>query len=161
MSEADFKTTESPGLASKALTALLGREAPSLWASTISRQGGMARRARALARRDLSNRRYVSMCIYGIHFGVRLEGCGPVHLVIGATAEGKKELLALGDGYRESEASWRDADADLKLGMLTVRQTKFAKSRRHLQEPPVRSRLPGVRGQVRCAADGRLAAQRL
>jgi putative transposase len=57
----------------------------------------------------------------GIHFGVRLEDAAQCLLVvIGATADGKKALLALADGYRESEASWREVLLDLKARGLTV-----------------------------------------
>ena len=51
----------------------------------------------------------------GIHFGVRIEEanqCIPV--VMGATADGKKELVALTDGFRESEQSWKDVLLDMK-----------------------------------------------
>jgi putative transposase len=41
-------------------------------------------------------------------------------VVIGATAEGKKELLALTDGFRESEESWKDVLLDLQRRGLTV-----------------------------------------
>jgi putative transposase len=56
-----------------------------------------------------------------VHFGVRLEDasqCMPV--VMGTTADGKKELLAIDDGYRESEASWRGVLLDLKARGLKV-----------------------------------------
>src|SRR5262249_15645333 len=44
----------------------------------------------------------------GVHFNVRLEGGRQCILVLmGATADGKKELIAIADGYRESEQSWR------------------------------------------------------
>ena len=41
-------------------------------------------------------------------------------VVIGSTAEGKKELLALTDGFRESEESWKDVLRDLPRRGLTV-----------------------------------------
>ncbi len=57
----------------------------------------------------------------GIHFGVRLEDAAQcILVVIGATAEGNKELLALADGYRESEASWREVLLDLKARGLSI-----------------------------------------
>ena len=57
----------------------------------------------------------------GIHFGVRLEDAAQcILVVIGATADGRKELLALADSYRESEASWREVLLDLKARGLTV-----------------------------------------
>jgi len=52
---------------------------------------------------------------------VRLEDAAQcILVVIGATADGRKELLALADGYRESEASWREVLLDLKARGLTV-----------------------------------------
>ena len=100
----------STGEFQEALTALLGRDAPGLSASTISRLKAVWQEDHAhWSRRDLSNRRYVYLWVDGIHFGVRLEDAAQcILVVIGATADGKKELLALGDGYRESEASWRE-----------------------------------------------------
>ncbi|CAI8730211.1 transposase [Methylocaldum szegediense] len=69
----------------------------------------------------MSNRRYVYLWVDGIHFGVRLEDAAQcILVVIGATADGKKELLALADGYRESEPSWREVLLDLKARGLTL-----------------------------------------
>lgn len=57
----------------------------------------------------------------GIHFGVRLEEANQCLLVVmGATAEGKKEPAALTDGFRESEASWKELLLDLKQRGLTI-----------------------------------------
>jgi hypothetical protein len=54
-----------------------------------------------------------------VHFGVRLEDAGQcILVVIGATAEGKKELVFIGDGYRKSEASWKEVLLDLKARSL-------------------------------------------
>jgi transposase-like protein len=73
------------------------------------------------SRRDLSNRRYVYLWVDGIHFGVRMEDAAQCILVVmGATAEGKKELVALADGYRESEASWRELLLGLKARGLKI-----------------------------------------
>ncbi|SCX37303.1 Transposase, Mutator family [Nitrosospira sp. Nsp1] len=66
-------------------------------------------------RRDLSNKQYVYWWVNGIHFGVRLEAANQCILVIiGTTAEGKKELVVLVDGFRESEQSWKEVLLDLK-----------------------------------------------
>jgi transposase-like protein len=68
--------------------------------------------------RDLSSKRYVYIWADGIHVNVRLEDqenqrqC--ILVVMGATADGNKELLAVSDGFRESEASWSELLADLK-----------------------------------------------
>lgn len=64
---------------------------------------------------DLSDKRYVYIWADGIHLTVRLNPDRPcVLVVIGATADGKKELIALDDGERESKASWKDLLQDLK-----------------------------------------------
>jgi putative transposase len=56
-----------------------------------------------------------------VHFGVRLEDASQCILVIiGATADGKKELLAMLDGYRESAESWKELLLDLKRRGLTI-----------------------------------------
>jgi putative transposase len=79
-----------------ALTALLGRDAPGLSASTISRlKEAWQDEHRRGSRRDLSTRRYVDLWVDGIHFGVRMEDAAQCLLVvIGATADRKKELVA-------------------------------------------------------------------
>lgn len=112
----------STGDFQEALTALLGRDAPGLSASTISRlKEGWKEEHRRWAHRDLSNRHYVYLWADGIHFGVRMEDAAQcVLVVIGATADGKKELLALADGYRESEASWREVLLGLQAQGLTM-----------------------------------------
>jgi len=66
-------------------------------------------------RRDLSGKRYVYWWVDGIYFNVRLsdeKSC--VLVIIGATADGQKELLAMDVGYRESELTWHDILLDLK-----------------------------------------------
>jgi putative transposase len=100
----------STGDFQETLTVLLGKDAPGLSASTISRlKESWKEEQQRWSRRDLSNRRYVCLWVGGIHFGVRLEETAQCILgVVGATPEGKKELVALSDGYRESEASWRE-----------------------------------------------------
>ena len=112
----------STGDFQEALTVLLGKEAPGLSASTISRlKDGWKDEHQRWSRRDLSSRRYVYLWVDGIHFGVRLEDAAQcILVVIGATAEGKKELVALADGYRESEQSWRELLLGLKSRGLKV-----------------------------------------
>ena len=71
--------------------------------------------------RDLSQKRYVYLWVDGVHFGVRMEDASQCVLVVmGATAKGTKELVALSDGYRESEESWRELLLGLKTRGLTV-----------------------------------------
>ena len=57
-------------------------------------------------RRSLAKKQYAYLWVDGIHFGVRLEAANQCILVImGATPEGRKELVPLADNFRESEAS--------------------------------------------------------
>src|SRR5439155_15770511 len=59
------------------------------------------------SKRDLSGKRYVYLWADGLYFGCRLSDDRPCLLVLmGATAEGRKELIAMIDGQRESETSW-------------------------------------------------------
>jgi transposase-like protein len=112
----------STGDFSSALAALLGKDAPGLSPATISRlkevwQGEYER----WSKRSLAAKEYVYLWADGVHFGVRLEDASQcILVVIGATADGKKELLAMLDGYRESEASWKELLLDLKQRGLTV-----------------------------------------
>jgi putative transposase len=111
----------STGDFSSVLTSLLGQDAPGLSAATIQRlKESWKEDHRQWATRDLSNT-YVYLWADGIHFNVRMDEahqCGLV--VIGATADGKKELLAIQDGYRESEQSWQELLLDLKHRGLAV-----------------------------------------
>lgn len=111
----------STGDFSSALTALLGQDAPGLSAATISRLKEVWKEEyQRWSRRDLSGKHVVYIWVDGVHFGVRLEDTSQcILLVIGATADGKKELLAMSDGYRESEASWKELLLDLKARGLT------------------------------------------
>lgn len=59
--------------------------------------------------------------VNGGHFNIRLEDDRQCILVLmGATADGHKELIALADGYRESEQSWRELLLDVKARGLTI-----------------------------------------
>jgi putative transposase len=71
--------------------------------------------AKAFNDRDLSCVDYVYLWVDGIHVNVRLEEeklC--VLVMIGVRADGRKELVALTDGYRESTGSWADLLRDVK-----------------------------------------------
>ena len=105
-----------------ALTALLGPEAPGLSAATISRLKEVWKEEQQQwSRRSLAGKNFVYIWVDGVHFGVRLEDASQcILVVIGATAEGKKQLLAMGDGYRESEASWKELLLDLKQRGLII-----------------------------------------
>lgn len=107
---------------SGALTALLGPAAPGLSAATICRLKEVWRlEYEQWRKRDLGDKEYVYLWVDGIYFGARLEDARQCMLVvIGATKEGRKELLGLSDGYRESEASWKELLLDLQERGLTV-----------------------------------------
>ena len=106
----------------EALGALLGRDAPNLSPSVIARlrdewQADYAR----WQRRDLSARRYVYIWADGVYLQARMEPQAECMLVlIGATPEGKKELLGFQVGMRESAQSWRELLVDLKARGLTI-----------------------------------------
>ena len=100
----------STGQFEEALAALLGPDAPGLSAATVRRLVATWQREHARWQgRDLSTRRYVYIWADGVYFAPRLDQDRQCMLVlIGADAHGKKELLAIEDGYRESTQSWRE-----------------------------------------------------
>ncbi|MEZ6018441.1 MAG: IS256 family transposase [Planctomycetota bacterium] len=106
----------STGDFNEALQALVGPDAPGLSATTIVRlkkiwEDDFA----AWNKRSLAGKRYVYMWMDGIHCNVRLEDGKPCILVVmGATEDGTKELVAVEDGVRESEQSWKEVLLDLK-----------------------------------------------
>ena len=70
---------------------------------------------REWSKRDLSDKEYVYFWVDGIYFNIRLDDEGSCILVIIATDKhGKKELLAVSDGYRESTIGWKEMLLDLK-----------------------------------------------
>ncbi len=115
----------STGDFSEALAALLGPDAPGLSASTITRVKSVWEHEFATwQQRSLADRRYVYLWADGIYFNVRLEDTANARqcilVVVGATADGTKELIAVTDGYRESEQSWRELLLDVQARGLTV-----------------------------------------
>lgn len=101
----------STGDFSEALQSLLGKDAPGLSATTITRLKSVWYDEYSEWRnRDLSKSRYVYIWADGVYFNIRLgedeRMC--MLVIIGATAEGKKEVLAVEPGYRESKASWSE-----------------------------------------------------
>ena len=107
---------------SSALTALLGKDAPGLSANTISRLKEVWKgEYEQWSKRDLSGKQYVYIWADAVYFGVRLEDARQCILVIiGATAAGKKEVVGITDGYRESEASWKEMLLELKQRGLLI-----------------------------------------
>ena len=112
----------STGAFDEALIALLGKDAGGLSASTIGRlKEAWSEEHARWSKRDLSAKRYVYFWADGIHVQARLEDAAQCLLVIiGATPEGKKELIGLIDGVRESAQSWKELLLDLKRRELTV-----------------------------------------
>jgi putative transposase len=106
----------STGDFEEVLAALVGKDAPGLSASTIARLKDLWTEEHARwQKRDLSAKRYVYVWVDGIHVEARLEDRAQCILVIiGATPEGRKELVGFTDGIRESAESWRDLLLDLK-----------------------------------------------
>jgi putative transposase len=98
----------SSGDMSEALAAILGSEAAGLSATNIVRlKAQWELEYQAWCRRELSGKQHVYIWVDGIHVNVRLdEEKSCILVVMGADAKGKKELLAVSDGYRESKASW-------------------------------------------------------
>jgi transposase-like protein len=119
----------STGDFEEVLAALVGKDAPGLSASTIARLKEVWTEEHACwQKRDLSAKRYVYCWADGIHLEARLEQQAQCILVIiGATPEGKKELIGFTDGMRESSQSWRDLLLDLKRrGLATAPQIAVA-----------------------------------
>ena len=100
----------STGQFDEALTALLGPKAPGLSATTVRRlTEAWQEEHERWQKRDLTARRYVYLWADGVHFTPRLDHERQCLLVlIGADAQGRKELLAVEDGFRESAQSWRE-----------------------------------------------------
>lgn len=106
----------STGDMSESLAALLGPEAGGLSAANVVRLKGIwTQEHQAWSQRSLAGKRYVYFWVDGIHFNIRLEEDRQCILVIlGATVDGTKELIAVHDGFRESEQSWKEVLLDLK-----------------------------------------------
>jgi len=104
------------------LAALLGKDAPNLSPAVISRltaewQGDYD----AWQKRDLSARQYVYVWADGVYLQARMEDNAECMLVlIGATPEGKKELVGFQTGVRESAQSWRELLIDIKQRGLEI-----------------------------------------
>ncbi len=112
----------STGDFQEALAALLGREAPNLSPSVIARLTAEWRAEyEHWQRRDLSARRYVYVWADGVYLQARMEEHAECMLVlIGATPEGKKELVGFQVGVRESAQSWRELLIEVKRRGLAI-----------------------------------------
>ena len=106
----------STGDFGEALSAILGPNCPGLSASTVTRLKTVwEQEYEAWSGRSLDEKEYVYVWADGIHVNIRLEEDRQCILVLmGATADGRKELIAMTDGHRESAESWRELLLDLK-----------------------------------------------
>lgn len=115
----------STGDFSEALQALVGEKAKGLSPNVIVRlKDQWSDEYEAWMKRDLSQKHYVYLWADGIHVKVRLEDDANkpqcMLVLMGATPEGHKELIAVVDGYRESEQSWSELLLDLKHRGLKI-----------------------------------------
>ena len=112
----------STGDFQEALAALLGKEAPNLSPSVVARlKGDWQADYERWQKRDLSARRYVYIWADGVYLQARMEPQAECMLVIiGATPEGKKELVGFQVGLRESAQSWRELLVDIKTRGLAI-----------------------------------------
>jgi len=106
----------------KALSAILGDGVKGFSATNIVRlKKGWEQEYKGWALRDLREKEYVYFWADGVYFNIRLEDERSCILVImGCNLKGEKELLALSDGYRESELSWIEMLRDLKARGLEI-----------------------------------------
>ena len=112
----------STGDMQEALVSLLGPDCPGLSATTVTRLKSVWEgEYKEWNQRSLEGKKYVYVWADGIYFNVRLEDDRTCILVlIGATADGQKELIAVVDGYRESEQSWLTLLLDLQRPGLVI-----------------------------------------
>ena len=112
----------STGDFNEALAALVGPNCPGLSASTVTRlKTCWEGEFQEWNKRSLEGKQYVYLWADGVHFNIRLEEDRQCILVLmGATADGRKELIAVVDGFRESEQSWKALLLDVKSRGLVV-----------------------------------------
>ena len=112
----------STGDFTEALQALIGPDCPGFSGSTITQLVSQWQDEHARwSERDFTDKHYVYVWADGIHFNIRLEEDRQCILVLmGATADGRKELIAVQDGYRESELSWTNMLLSLKKQGLSI-----------------------------------------
>ena len=112
----------STGDFNEALQALVGANAAGLSASTITRMiESWQEDYRQWKQRSLEGKEYVYLWADGVYFNLRLEEDRQCILVLmGATADGRKELIAVLDGHRESEQSWKTLLLEVRHRGLTI-----------------------------------------
>ena len=105
----------STGNFQEAMQSMLGESAPGLSSNTICRlKSGWLAEYEDWRRRDLSGKRYVYWWADGIYSNVRMDDKLCLLVIIGATKDGRKELIAVTDGFRESTDSWSAVLSDLR-----------------------------------------------
>jgi transposase-like protein len=107
---------------SAAVAALLGPDAQGLSATTVTRRKGLWQQEyHDWSKRALAGKQDVYVWADGVHFHSRLEGGRQCLLVLmGATPDGKKERIAIQDGDRESEPSWKELRLDVQARDLVI-----------------------------------------
>lgn len=106
----------------EALQGLFGIEAKGLSANIVTRlKAAWEEEHETWNKRSLKDNNYVYVWADGVHFNIRLEdGRQCILVLMGATAEGRKELIAIADGYRESAQSWKELLLDVKARGLEI-----------------------------------------
>jgi len=105
----------STGDFSDVLGCLLGKDVQLSSSTVVNLKERWMEEYREWAKRDLSDTEYVYWWADGVYFNVRMENERSCLLVLmGVRADGKKELVAVCDGYRESKLSWKEICLDLK-----------------------------------------------
>lgn len=101
---------------SECLQHLTGNDGAMLSPTTVVRlKDAWSKECQEWSRRSLASKRYVYLWVDGVHFNIRLEEDRQCILVVlGATEDGQKELVAISDGYRESSDSWKE----ILLGLI-------------------------------------------
>ena len=115
----------STGDFSEALQSLIGPNASGFSANVVVRlKEQWSQEYDTWSKRDLTEKQYVYVWADGIYANVRLEDEANSRqcllVLMGATAAGEKELIAVMDGYRESKQSWLELLLDLKQRGLTI-----------------------------------------
>ena len=111
----------STGEMQPALEALLGEGARGLSAGTVSRlKRSWEADYEQWRKRDLSRRRYVYVWADGVYSNVRLDDRLCLLVIVGSDDTGRKEVLAVVDGHRESEASWLEVIEQLETQGLKI-----------------------------------------
>ncbi len=109
----------STGDFSEALQALLGPQAKGLSGTNVVRlKESWQQEYATWSKRSLAEEHYVYLWADGVYFNIRLEDPGNnkqcILVLMGATQDGRKELIAIAEGYRESAQSWRELLLEVK-----------------------------------------------